>query len=72
MDPARRITVCLCREERARCYGGRVLYVVGIVQWYHPRPLRRAAGVRCPERSGLWRPAVGGSRLVVDVYLHSI
>ena len=26
----------------------------GIVQWYHPRPPRRGAGARCPERCGLW------------------
>ena len=37
-------------RERAECFAWQVLCIVGIVQWYHPRPRRRGAGVRCPER----------------------
>ena len=67
--PVRLNEMCLSWRDRAMCCGGQVLYIVGIVRWHHPRPRRRGAGVWCPERSGLWRPAVGSTRLVVSEYL---
>ena len=60
------------RRERAECFAWQVLCIVGIVQGYHPQPRRRGAGVRCPERCGLWRPAMGSSCVVVDRYLGTI
>ena len=50
--------IALFGEFRSAAYS-----IVHIVQWYHQKPWRRAAGVRYPER-GPWRPAMGSSSVV--------
>ena len=56
----------------ARCSVGPVLCIVGIVQWNHPRPRQRGAGVQCPGWACLWRPAMGSSCVVINTYLSTI